>query len=119
VYRNYYCGKCNNDGSFQGMVCSKFNNKSAFGESSPEYEYENIWNFTKRAPGYISIEYYAVVKGWVPKQIPPDFTVLLNWRQLRERATCQQDTEQYDPFKKTCRTAFMEAESKCKFSSLN
>jgi hypothetical protein len=45
---------------------------------------------------------------------PTDFTVLLNWHLLRERATCQQDTEQYDPFKYTCRSLFMEGQSKCK-----
>jgi len=49
----------------------------------------------------------------------PDFRVLLNWHSLRERDACQQDTEQYDPFKKTCRTAFIATESKSKLSSLD
>lgn len=50
---------------------------------------------------------------------PRDFTVLLNWHSLKERDTCQQDTEQYDPFKNTCRTAFLATDSKSKLSSLD
>jgi hypothetical protein len=83
VYRNDYCGICNNNGSFHGLACSTFGNR--FG----------------------------------PVGTLPDFTVLLNWHQMTERATCQQDTEEYDPFDKTCRTVYMEAESKCKLSSLD
>jgi hypothetical protein len=53
------------------------------------------------------------------EKLSPDFTVLLDWRRLRERNTCQQDVEEYDPFAKTCRTAFMEAECKSELSSLD
>jgi hypothetical protein len=49
----------------------------------------------------------------------PDFRMLLNWHSLRERDTCQQDTEQYDPFQETCRTAFITKEGKSKLSALD
>jgi hypothetical protein len=51
--------------------------------------------------------------------LAPEFGKLLNWRSLRESHPCQQDTEQYDPFRKTCRTAFIATEGKCKLSSLD
>ena len=83
VYRNHYCGICNNNGSFHGLACSTITVRINF------------------------------------EELLPEFTVLLNWHRLRERNKCQQDTEEYDPFRKTCRTAFMEAESKSKLSSLD
>jgi hypothetical protein len=49
----------------------------------------------------------------------PDFRVLINWNSVIDRDTCQKHTEQFDPFKKTCRTAFIAKESKCKLSSLD
>lgn len=49
----------------------------------------------------------------------PDFRVLLNWYSLKERDMCQQDTKQYDPFTRTCRTAFIATEGNSKFSSLD
>jgi hypothetical protein len=82
VYRNHYCGICNNNGSFHGLPCVKLKVRD-------------------RAPEL------------------PEFTVLLNWHALRERDTCQWDMEEYDPFTKTCRTAFMEAECKCELNSLD
>ena len=83
VYRNHYCGMCNNNGSFHGLACTTFSTR--FG-----------------AGGF-----------------PPDFRMLLNWHSLRESATCWQDTEQYDPFQKTCRTAFIATEGKSKLSALD
>ena len=78
VYRNHYCERCNNNGSFHNLGCHMFGVRIATEKSSP------------------------------------DFSLLLNWHSLKERDTCQQDTEQYDPFKKTCRTAFIATESKSK-----
>jgi len=83
VYRNYYCGMCNHNGSFLHLGCPMIDIRIGTTESSP------------------------------------DFRVLLNWQNLREGDTCQQDTEQYDPFRKTCRTAFIATESKSKLSSLD
>jgi hypothetical protein len=83
VYRNQYCGMCNNNGSFQGFACTMFGTRFGIAKFSP------------------------------------DFRMLLNWHSLRERDTCWQDTEQYDPFQKTCRTAFLATESKSKLSALD
>jgi hypothetical protein len=74
VYRNHYCGVCNNNGSFHGFHCLEFS-----------------WRL------------------W-PPTLPPDFSVLLDWRSLRKRDICQEETEAYDPFTRTCRPAFVEAE---------
>jgi hypothetical protein len=49
----------------------------------------------------------------------PDFRVLVNWHSQGERDTCQQDTQLFDPFQNTCRTAFIETESKSKLSSVD
>jgi hypothetical protein len=62
---------------------------------------------------------YMISLRTASKEYSPDFSVLLNWHSLRERDTCQQDTEQYDPFKETCRTAFIATESKSKLGSLD
>ena len=83
MYRNHYCGMCNNNGSFHELNCRVFDSRIGTEKSSA------------------------------------DFRMLLNWHSLRERDTCQQDTEQYDPFKKTCRTAFIATESKSKLNSLD
>lgn len=82
VYRNQYCGMCNNNGSLQGSVCL------------------NVRTRLKTTPR------------------PPDFTVLLDWHRLRRRDTCQQVTEEYDPFTRTCRPVFVEAECKSELGSL-
>jgi hypothetical protein len=155
VYRNDYCGICNNNGSFQGLACSTFNNRSAFGESSSESEDEDTWldtdlEATSPASEHKDTSYYTDLEDILPeseqentrfnissedilpglrsvevsfgsghRKSPSDFTVLLDWHPQRKRATCQQYTKQYDPFKKTCRTAFLETESKCKFSSFD
>jgi hypothetical protein len=72
VYRNYYCGVCNNNGSFDGSVCTD--------QLSPRLK---------------------------PTVLPPaEFTVVLDWRRLRKRNICQQETEGYDPLTRTCRTVF-------------
>ena len=81
VYRNRYCGICNNNGSIHGLACAE-------------------------------IDIRVTAPEW-----PPDFTALLNWRRLRERDTCQQSVEEYDPFRKTCRTVFMQAERKSELST--
>jgi hypothetical protein len=96
VYRNYHCGVCNNNGCFYGSKCSEISNWIAPGNkwSGPECGRSNV--------------------GWPPKEIPNDFTLLLNWQ--RRRDACQQETEQYDPFKQTCRKSFTERNSKCKIA---
>lgn len=82
VYRNHYCGMCNNNGSFQGSFCLEVGTRSK------------------------------------TTQQPPDFTVLLDWHRLRRRDTCQQVTEEYDPFTRICRPIFVEAEGKSELGSL-
>jgi hypothetical protein len=47
-----------------------------------------------------------------------DFRTLLHWQNMRERDPCQQDTEQYDPFKKTCRTSFIATKGKSKLTQV-
>jgi hypothetical protein len=81
VYRNHYCGVCNNNGSFDGLFCMKLD---------------------PRLSSTLS---------------PADFTVLLDWRRLKKRDICQQETEKYDPFTGTCRTVF-ECKSDLSFSGL-
>jgi hypothetical protein len=81
VYRNHYCGLCNNNGSFEGSVCMKVGTRTH------------------------------------TTQQPPDFTVLLDWHRLRKRETCQQRTEEYDPFTRTCRPVFVDTEGKFQLSS--
>jgi hypothetical protein len=80
VYRNFYCGLCNNNGSFYGSACFEVGVRK---QSTPQ---------------------------------PPDFTVLLDWHRLRKRDACQQGTEQYDPFTRTCRPLFMDAEGEFELS---
>jgi hypothetical protein len=50
-------------------------------------------------------------------QQPPDFTVLLDWHRLRKRDTCQHVSEEYDPFARTCRPVFVQAEGKFQMNS--
>jgi hypothetical protein len=55
---------------------------------------------------------------WQTTEQPPDFTVLLDWHRLRRRDVCQQATEEYDPFTRSCRSVFGEAECKSERNSL-
>jgi hypothetical protein len=89
VYRNEYCGMCNSNGSFHDLGCLHELGCSVFDIR-------------------IATEIFS-----------PDFTVLINWNSIIDRGTCQKHTEQFDPFKKTCRTAFIAKECKSKLSSLD
>jgi hypothetical protein len=99
VYRNGNCLSCNNNGRSSSFYCSIITNWTALGKE---------WS----GPGCGS---WSI--GAPPIMFPTDFTLLLKWQ--KRSSPCLQDTDLYDPFKKTCRKSFTESKSKCKVGSFH
>jgi hypothetical protein len=112
---------CNSNGIFHGLDCVEFNDKIALTENSLNSENKQTWTAINLADNLHGFEFFEwdFECDFRSEVKPIDFTVLLNWKRLRRSPTCQLDTEQYDPIKQTCRTAFMETESKCKIFSFD
>jgi hypothetical protein len=157
VYRNDYCGICNNNGSFQGLPCSTYNNSVESEDTSFDSKHDNTWFYNDL--GGISFDsdhenasFYNDLEGisfdsehennWFHDDLestsletendtvvvgvtqvyqvrPPDFRVLVQFQRTTKTGKCQQDKEEYDLFNNTCRSAFLEPERKCKFSSFD
>jgi hypothetical protein len=121
VYRNDYCGICNNNGSFHGLPCSTYNNSIGSEDTSFYSKHENNYfeKYLEDIPFYH--EFKIVWSNITVTQLAgdADFTVLLNFKPCENMDKCQLHTKEYDPFMDTWLPALLEPESKCKISSFD